>query len=88
MQLTIKGGIMQACTQKQNITHECSKPSRLVNQDSTQKQSELKYITFVDSSLHKQRLITQVDRAFIPCYLDPWIWMEERVLQVPKIENL
>ena len=36
-----------------------SKPSRLVNQDSTQNKVSWEIYTFVDSSLHKQRLITQ-----------------------------
>ena len=45
---------------KQNITHEIQSLVVVVNQDSTQEQSGVeKSYTFVDSSLHKQRLITQ-----------------------------
>ena len=36
MQLTIKGGIMLVCTQKQNFTHEIQSLVVMVNQDSTQ----------------------------------------------------
>ena len=36
MQLTIKGGVMLVCTQKQNFTHEIQGLVVVVNQDSTQ----------------------------------------------------
>ena len=76
---------------KQNITHEIQNLVVVVNQDSTQEQSELRNLIPLLIPLCISKGQSPNERTFIPYFLAPWIsWrrMVEGILQVPKIENL
>ena len=76
---------------KQNITHEVQSLVVVVNQDSTQEQSELRNLIPLLIPIFISKGYSPKERAFIPYFLAPWMsWrrMVERILQVLKIENL